>query len=85
MIQREEKEQRDTEEGERTRKKKKVIENTDPRPCPLDLADKGNEALPHWYDTVITPQHYTYPVLGNILIIDDYENSDIVNIVLRGL
>jgi len=50
----------------------------------LELADIANNDLENWFDTKVADK-YKYPFLSNIIIIDDYSNSQIVEIVLRGI
>lgn len=51
----------------------------------LQLADIANKDLVNWFQTDIEPIHFKYPILGNILIIDHYDVSAIVEIVSRTL
>jgi len=51
----------------------------------IELADYSNKDLDNWYDNNFVNQSYKYPILGNILIIDHYSTSPIIEIVQRGL
>eukprot|EP01126_Amoeba_proteus_P002753 TRINITY_DN1088_c0_g2_i3.p1 TRINITY_DN1088_c0_g2~~TRINITY_DN1088_c0_g2_i3.p1 ORF type:complete len:357 (-),score=46.37 TRINITY_DN1088_c0_g2_i3:113-1183(-) len=50
----------------------------------LQLAHVANNDLANWFNTSIVPKGLKYPILGNILIIDDYSTSPIIDIVTRG-
>lgn len=49
----------------------------------LQLADIANKDLVKWFEDKIKPSQYSYPILGNILIIDHYDVSAVVDIVTR--
>jgi len=51
----------------------------------LELANIADKDLVSWYTSQIEPKHFSYPILGNILIIDHYDVSAIVDIVTRGM
>jgi hypothetical protein len=50
----------------------------------LQLADIADRDLVNWFQSKILSQNYKYPILGNILIIDHYDVSAIVDVVTRG-
>lgn len=56
-----------------------IIESIEPwKPHTLiQLADHGNKALPSFWNSI----HKFQWVMGNILIIDHFENSDIMNVI----
>jgi len=51
----------------------------------IELADIANTDLQNFWNTKIVPNNYKYPIFSNILIIDDFTNSPIVELVQRGL
>jgi len=51
----------------------------------IELADIADPDLGNYYTNQVQPQHYQYPIFGNILIIDDFASSPIVNIVQQGM
>ncbi len=51
----------------------------------IELADTAAPTLPPWFANLTHSQQFQYPVLGNILIIDHFESSNITEIVLQGL
>jgi len=50
----------------------------------IELADIGNFDLENFWNKSIVPGGYKYPIFANILIIDDFLNSPIIDIVKRG-
>jgi len=48
----------------------------------IELASLANPALPGWFNNVT---NFTYPILGNILIIDDAINSQILDVVKQAI
>jgi len=51
----------------------------------IELADIANRDLDNFWNTVVVQDGFKYPVFSNILIIDDYTTSPIVEITQRGL
>jgi len=51
----------------------------------IELANIANADLNNWYNKQIAPAGFKYPIFGNILIIDNYSFSPIIDIVLKGL
>jgi hypothetical protein len=49
----------------------------------IELADTANPLLLSWFEGLSTD--LTYPILGNILIIDHFETSNITAVVAMNL
>jgi len=50
----------------------------------IELADIGNKDLENFFNNTLVPNGFKYPIFANILIIDDFLNSPIIQIVRRG-
>eukprot|EP01104_Vermistella_antarctica_P000169 TRINITY_DN1018_c5_g1_i1.p1 TRINITY_DN1018_c5_g1~~TRINITY_DN1018_c5_g1_i1.p1 ORF type:complete len:372 (+),score=48.41 TRINITY_DN1018_c5_g1_i1:183-1298(+) len=48
----------------------------------LELADVANADLSSWYDRMFTNVSFSFPALGNLFIIDHFDTSPILDIVL---
>ncbi len=51
----------------------------------IELADTAAPALSPWVAGILGRGNLSYPMLGNILIIDHFETSNITAVVLEGL
>jgi len=56
--------------------------------CPhtvIELGDIANNDLENFWNNFVNPNGFKYPIFANILIIDDYTNSPIIDIVQQGI
>lgn len=51
----------------------------------FELIAIANAALQDWFNNNIVPKNYSYPILGNIFIIDHFETSPIFQVFNYGL
>jgi len=51
----------------------------------LELAAIANQDLNNFWNNIVAPKNYTYPILSNIFQVDNYKSSNVVEIVTRGL